>query len=195
MMHTMERYFIPDIDCDLTDEIAEGLLRCVIRNGKRVVDDPSDYHAMSEIFWASSLSHNNLTECGRGKDFSVHKLGHALSARYGVTHGASLAAVWGAWARELYPECPARFAHFARNVWGTDIPDDKEAAEEGIRKTVDFFRSIGMPVSLKDLNVTVTGEDIRELALDATMNDTVKLSRIRPLDAEAVEKIFLAALS
>ena len=195
MMHTMERYFIPDSDCDLTDEIAEGLLRCVIRNGKRIVEDPSDYHAMSEIFWASSLSHNNLTECGRGKDFSVHKLGHALSARYGATHGASLAAVWRAWANELYPDCLSRFARFARNVWDVNIPDDQKASEEGIRRTVDFFRSIHMPVSLNDLDITVTQEDIRALALDATMQDTVKLSRIRPLDAEAVEKIFRAAIS
>lgn len=195
MMHTMERYFIPDSDCDLTDEIAEGLLRCVIRNGKRIVEDPSDYHAMSEIFWASSLSHNNLTECGRGKDFSVHKLGHALSARYGATHGASLAAVWRAWAEELYPDCLSRFARFARNVWDVNISDDQEASEEGIRRTVDFFRSIHMPVSLKDLDITVTQEDIRALALDATMQDTVKLSRIRPLNAEAVEKIFQAAMS
>jgi len=194
MMHTMERYFIPESDCDLTDEIAEGLLRCVIRNGKRIVNDPSDYHAMSEIFWASSLSHNNLTECGRGKDFSVHKLGHALSARYGVTHGASLAAVWRAWAETLYPDCPARFARFARKVWEVDLPDDTEAAEEGIRRTVDFFRSIHMPVCLKDLDITVTQEDIRVLSLDATMQDTVKLSRIRPLNAEAVEKIFQAAM-
>ncbi|MBQ6369078.1 MAG: iron-containing alcohol dehydrogenase [Parasporobacterium sp.] len=195
MMHTMERYFIPDSDCDLTDEIAEGLLRCVIRNGKRIVEDPSDYHAMSEIFWASSLSHNNLTECGRGKDFSVHKLGHALSARYGATHGASLAAVWRAWANELYPDCLSRFARFARNVWDVNIPDDQKASEEGIRRTVDFFRSIHMPVSLNDLDITVTQEDIRALALDATMQDTVKLSRIRPLDAKAVEKIFRAAIS
>ena len=195
MMHTMERYFIPDSDCDLTDEIAEGLLRCVIRNGKRIVEDPSDYHAMSEIFWASSLSHNNLTECGRGKDFSVHKLGHALSARYGATHGASLAAVWRAWANELYPDCLSRFARFARNVWDVNIPDDQKASEEGIRRTVDFFRSIHMPVSLNDLDITVTQENIRALALDATMQDTVKLSRIRPLDAEAVEKIFRAAIS
>ena len=31
-----------------------------------------------EVMWCSSISHNNLTEAGRGKDFSVHKLGQAL---------------------------------------------------------------------------------------------------------------------
>ncbi len=194
MMHTMERYFIPESDCDMTDEIAEGLLRTVIKNGAAVVKDPSDYHAMCEVFWASSLSHNNLTECGRGKDFSVHKLGHALSAKYGATHGASLAAVWGAWASELYMDGLLRFARFARKVWGISEQEDEAAARAGIERTVAFFASIGMPVCLRELNGGITEEDLHGLALDATMQDTLKLSRIRPLDAAAVEVIFRKAM-
>ena len=178
MMHTMERYFIPD----------------VIKNGAIVVKDPSDYDAMAEVFWASSLSHNNLTECGRGKDFSVHKLGHPLSARFGVTHGASLAAVWGAWAEELYRDCPSRFARFARRVWSVAEVDDLAAAKAGINKTVDFFSSIGMPVSLQELNVGITEADMPQLSLDATLNDTLKLSRIRPLTAADAERIYRRAL-
>lgn len=194
MMHTMERYFIPDSHCNMTDEIAEGLLRTVITNGKRIIDDPSDYDAMCEVFWASSLSHNNLTECGRGKDFSVHKLGHALSARYDVTHGDSLSAVWGAWAKELYSGAVPRFARFAEKVWGITESDAEKAALMGIEKTVDFFKSIGMPVSLRDLGIDPSDEDLEALSLDATMQGAVKLSRIRPLDASDVKKIYRAAL-
>lgn len=193
MMHTMERYFIPEIQCDMTDEIAEGLLRTVIKNGKKIVEDPSDYNAMCEVFWASSLSHNNLTECGRGKDFSVHKLGHALSARYDVTHGDSLSAVWGSWAKELYKGAVPRFARFAEKVWGICESDEEKAALLGIEKTVDFFKSIGMPVSLKDLGIDPSDADLEALSLDATMQGTVKLSRIRPLDANDVKKIYEAA--
>ena len=194
MMHTMERYFIPEIKADLTDEIAEGLLRTVIKNGAIVAEDPADYDAMAEIFWASSLSHNNLTECGRGKDFSVHKLGHALSAKYDVTHGASLSAVWGSWARELYQDAIPRFARYARKVWGITDECDAAAAEAGIARTEEFFKSLDMPVSLTELGVAPTDEDFRDLALDATMQDTMKLSRIRPLDAKDAERIYRAAL-
>ena len=193
MMHTMERYFIPDVRADLTDEIAEGLIRTVIKNGKAVLENPRDYDAMCEVFWASSLSHNNLTECGRGKDFSVHKLGHALSAKYGATHGASLSAVWGAWAEEVYRGALSRFARFARKVWGVEEEDEKAAAEEGIRRTVAFFESIGMPTSLDGLGVTPSDEEFRALALDATMNGSVKLSRIKPLGADEVERIYRRA--
>jgi alcohol dehydrogenase YqhD (iron-dependent ADH family) len=194
MMHTMERYFIPDIQCELTDELAEGLLRTVIKNGAKVYADPSDYDAMAEIYWASSLSHNNLMECGRGKDFSVHKIGHALSAKYDFTHGESLSAVWNAWAHTLYKDGVDRFARFARKVWGVNEQDDEKAAALGIEWTVDFFKSLNMPVTISDLGVRPTNEEIRALALDATANDQMKLSRIRPLDAKAVEEIYKAAL-
>ena len=193
MMHTMERYFIPGISAELTDEIAEGLLRTVIKNGKAILMNPDDYDAMSEVFWASSLSHNNLTECGRGKDFSVHKIGHAISAKYGVTHGASLAAVWGAWATELYKDCLPRFCRYAEKVWRVSSSDANMTAKEGIRRTVEFFSSIGMPTSLCELGINPSDEDLILLANDATMNDTLKLSRIRPLDTKDVEKILMQA--
>lgn len=197
MMHTMERYFIPGIQCEMTDCIAEGLLRTVIRNGAKVYENPADYDAMAEVMWCGSLSHNNLTECGRGKDFSVHKLGHALSARYDVAHGASLAAVWGSWARYLYQDQALdRFVQFAKNVWGIsgEGKSEQETALAGIEKTEEFFRSIGMPVSLSQLGVQPGEQERMELSLDATMGDTVKLTRIRPLGAKEVNEIYQMAM-
>lgn len=197
MMHTMERYFIPGIQCEMTDCIAEGLLRTVIRNGAKVYENPADYDAMAEVMWCGSLSHNNLTECGRGKDFSVHKLGHALSARYDVAHGASLAAVWGSWARYLYQDqVLGRFVQFAKNVWGIsgEGKSEQETALAGIEKTEEFFRSIGMPVSLSQLGVQPGEQERMELSLDATMGDTVKLTRIRPLGAKEVNEIYQMAM-
>lgn len=193
MMHTMERYFISGIQCQLTDEISEGLLRTVIENGRRIMKNKKDYDAMAEVMWCSSISHNNLTEAGRGKDFSVHKLGQALGAKYDVAHGASLAAVWGSWAGYLYQGAMDRFVRFAEKVWGIREQDPEKAALAGIEATVGFFRSIGMPVSLTELGVQPSEEELRNLALDATMNDTLKLSRIRPLGAKEVLEIYRMA--
>ena len=196
MMHTMERYFIPESQCEMTDEIAEGLLRTVIKNGPKVLENPSDYNAMAEIMWCGSLSHNGLTECGRGKDFSVHKFGHALSAKYDVAHGASLAAVWGAWAKYQYDEETVlwRFARFAEKVWGITEGSDHKRATEGIERTVAFFHSLSMPTSLHELDIpNPSDEDLRALSMDATQQDTVKLSRIRKLGAQEVYEIYQMA--
>ena len=195
MMHTLERYFIAGTQCDLTDEIAEGLLRTVIKNGKKVLDDPSDYDAMSEVMWCGTLSHNNLTECGRGKDFSVHKISMPLSAMYDYTHGATLSALWGSWARFQLDAAPERFARYARNVFGVTHKDDKEAALEGISKSEEFWKSIGMPVNLRELGDIVPDEKtIDEMSQKVTKNDTIKLSRLKPLGAAEVAQIYRMAL-
>lgn len=193
MMHTLERYFIPDQKNRMTDEIAEGLLRTVIDSGRKAVENPEDYDAMSELMWCGSLSHNNLTGLGRAKDFSVHKLGHALSACFDCAHGASLTSVWGSWAEYVWTNDVNRFAHYAKQVWGIE-GSGEEAAREGIEKTVSYFRSIGMPVSLGELGIGIQDEKtLEELAMDATMNDTVRLSVLRPLDASDVLEIFRKA--
>ena len=193
MMHTMERYFIPRISCDLTDEIAEGLLRSVIRNGRKILADPTDTDAMGEIMWASSLSHNGLTDCGRGKDFSIHKFGHSLTAMYGATHGASLTCIRPAWCAYLYDGAVERFAQFARRVWDVKEADDTKAALTGINMTSDYFHEIGMPLTLAELGVHPTDEEFRLLAMKTTKDDTVALSRIRPLHAKECEEIFRMA--
>ena len=195
MMHTMERYFISGIKCEMTDYIAEGLLRTVRDNGRLALADRNDYDAMAEIWWCSSLSHNGITECGRGKDFSVHKLGMALSALFDYTHGASLSAIWASWARYLYEDEPGRFARYARNVWDIAEEDDLKAALMGIDATERFFREIGMPVSLKQLGLDdPDDETLKALSMHATRNNTVKLTRIRPLDAGDVEQIYRNSL-
>ena len=195
-MHTIERYFTPVHGNELTDEIAEGLMRTLIRNAAKAYENQEDYDAMSEIMWCGSLSHNGLTECGRGKDFSVHKFGHALSAKYDVAHGASLAAVWGAWAKYQYDEETVlwRFARFAEKVWGITEGSDHKRATEGIERTVAFFHSLGMPTSLHELDIlNPSDEDLRALSMDATQQDTVKLSRIRKLGAQEVYEIYQMA--
>ncbi|MBQ2412618.1 MAG: iron-containing alcohol dehydrogenase, partial [Anaerotignum sp.] len=191
MMHTMERYFIPESNCQMTDEIAEGLLRTVIANGRKVMEDPCDYNAMCEVVWCGSLSHNGITGLGRDKDFSVHKFGHALGAKYDYAHGATLACVWEAWAKYLYMDGIDRFARFAEKVWGVTCEDKKQAAEKGIQKTVDYFREIGMPTNLREIGVeNITDGELMELALDATMGGTVKLAKIKTLDVEDVYVTF-----
>ena len=191
MMHTLERYFIPGSSCRMTDELAEGLLRTVIEFGPEVVENPANYDAMAEVMWCGSLSHNGMTGHGRSRDFSVHKLGHALSAKYDATHGASLSAVWKAWAEYLYEYDVERFAHYARAVWGVEGETAEEAARAGIRATVDFFRQLGAPVNLKELGLRNPNDaELMALAMDATRDDTVKLSALSPLNAMDVFTIF-----
>lgn len=195
MMHTMERYFLPYSQAMMTDEIAEGLLRTVIANGRIALKNKTDFNAMAEIMWCSSLSHNGLTGLGRAKDFSVHKFGHALSAKYDVAHGASLSAVWKAWADFACEGEGAmeRFAKYARKVWQVEEADDRAAALEGMKRTVAYFKEIGVPTTLTELGIDPSEEDLQELAMKTTQNDTVKLCPARSIGAAEAKEIFRAA--
>lgn len=194
MMHTLERYFIPNQKNQMTDEIAEGLLRVMIENGIKGFKNPEDYDAMSEIMWCGSLSHNDLTGLGREKDFCVHKFGHALGAKYDLAHGATLSAMWGSWAEYVYRYDVDRFYHYGQKVWGIQGKDAVETAREAIRKTVDYFRSLEMPVNLKELEIgTLSDDTLMELAMNATKGGTVKLSKIKELDVNDVYQIFQSA--
>lgn len=144
MMHTLDRYFTL-LDNEMTDSIAEALLRTTITNGSAAMKDAHDYEAMSELMWAGALSHNGLTGLGGDKDFAVHQLGHELSASFDTAHGASLSTVWGTWAHYVYKEKPSRFARYARNVWGLTGDDDDALALAGIQATVNYFKSLNMP--------------------------------------------------
>ena len=166
MMHTMERYFTSAGNMELTDGIAEALLRTVIKNALILVEDPKNYEARAEVMWAGSLSHNGLTGCGNGgDDFATHRIEHEISGMFNVAHGAGLAAIWGSWARYVLDDCLPRFKKFATNVWDIkDSGDDREVALAGISRTEAFFKRIGMPISLRDFGFELTDEVINELS-------------------------------
>lgn len=166
MMHTMERYFTSAGNMELTDGIAEALLRTVIKNALILVEDPKNYEARAEVMWAGSLSHNGLTGCGNGgDDFATHRIEHEISGMFDVAHGAGLAAIWGSWARYVLDDCLPRFKQFATNVWNIkDSGDDREIALAGISRTEAFFKQIGMPISLRDFGFELTDEVINELS-------------------------------
>ena len=194
MMHTLDRYFTHTKGNQMTDEIAEALLRTVIENGRKAWKDQTDYEAMSELMWCSSLSHNGITGLGAEKDFAPHKIGHELSAKYDVAHGASLSAVWESWALYVYMEEPGRFAQYGRKVWGVQAEDDVAAAREGIRKTVEYFRELGMPVCLGELEAGVlTEEELVDMAERATGKDTFTVAKFRELHQRDVYEILKGA--
>ena len=192
MMHTMERYFNP-VENPLTDALAEALLRTVIEQGRAAMDNHTDYTAMSELMWAGSLSHNGLTGLGGQGDWSVHQLGHEISARFDLAHGASLAAVWGSWAGYVSEQRPALFARFARNVWGLQMDEERAAAEAGINATVDFFASLGMPTGFDSCIGLQTDETCADMAYRCAYEGTRTIGTLRVLGQADIEQIYLRA--
>ena len=196
MMHTMERYFSKYEDAMLTDAIAEALLKTVMTAAKEVMVVPDDYKHRAAIMWASSLSHNDLTECGTEKDFACHKLEHELSGMFGVTHGAGLAAIWGSWARYVMDKHLTRFVKFAVNVMGVmqDFTDPRATALRGIEAMEQFFKSIGMPICIEDLlNRQMTEDEIDELVDKCSRDGKMNIGAMEVLTPKDMKAIYKEA--
>lgn len=196
MMHTMERYFTNGGNMELTDGIAEALLRTVIQCAKILHTDPADYEARAEVMWASSLSHNGLTGCGNdGGDFSCHTLEHEMGGMFDVTHGAALASIWPSWARYVYKDCLPRFVKYALNVMKVEPGStDEETALKGIAAMEDFYRQINMPTSMKELGIEPTEEQILEMTRSGAQAAGGKKGSARVLYPEDMAAIYRMAL-
>ena len=196
MMHTMERYLGHGDTMELTDALAEGLLRTVMKDAVILRDDPKNYDARAEVMWASSLSHNGLTGCGSdGGDWASHRLEHEIGGMFDVAHGAGLAAIWGSWARYVYRERPDRFAKLAVNVMGVQPgADEGETALRGIAAMEEFFRSINMPTNLHDLiGAEVTDAQLEELADKCSATADDNLGKMKVLHRADMLAIYTAA--
>ena len=197
LMHTLERYFTNGGNMEITDSIAEGLMRTVIENARILINDPKNYDARAEVMWAGSLSHNGLTGCGAvvGGDFASHALEHEIGGLFDVAHGAGLAAIWGSWARYVYKDCLPRFEKFAMNVMRVDpegTADD--VALRGIEAIEDFFRELKMPTSIHELGIDPTDEELKLMAHKCSIGCKGSKGSAKVLHEEDMYKIYKAAL-
>ena len=189
LMHTLERY-LTDVDCNtLADTFAVGLMKDVIKAGKVVMVDPTNYEARSTLMLASSFSHNGLTGMGGKMYFTVHKLEHQLSGKYDtIAHGAGLAVLFPAWAKYVYKHLKTKFLNLAYEIWNIDqrLPEDY-AIELCIEKFKNYFKFLEMPTTLSEFGFDI---DIERMANDITKNGTIKVPGFIELDKNDVIKIF-----
>lgn len=155
LSHIMETYFCKPDEQNVSDEIAEALMRSLIKNIRQAVKDPKDYTARSNLLWESSFSENRLIKLGKKCDRMCHLIENQVGAFTGCNYGMGVAVLYPAYCRYIYKEELPKFARFARNVWkiSPDGKSQEELAKAGIEALDDFVREIGLPTSLRQLGV------------------------------------------
>jgi alcohol dehydrogenase YqhD (iron-dependent ADH family) len=173
MSHIMERYFTNTPKRDVTDGLCESTLKAVMKNAEILVRDKRDYDAWAEVSFAGTLAHTGLMGLGRSQDWASHKLEHELSASYDVAHGAGLAVVTPSWMRYVYHDNPGMFRQFAENVMGVNPASDDDAViNEGIDRLERFFKSLGLPSTLREFGICE--DDFERMAKKVTWFDQGK---------------------
>ena len=194
MMHTLERYFNGSSDNEPADGFAEALLRSVIKAGKKVMDNPTDYDARAVLMLMSSLSHNDITSIGKGKMLFVHQIEHAVSGVYPeVAHAAGLAVLFPAWAKYYVNYDTDKFNSLAVNVFGIHKMNKLDNAKAGIQEIEKLFASLGMPKTFKDLGIDKV--DVELLANLVTDNGNRVIAHPKKdMDKDVVETIINSCL-
>lgn len=194
IMHSLERFFGESDSLQLADDWALDLVANVMEAGRRVLNDPRDYEARAALMLDSSLSHNGYTGIGKKCPFVVHPLEHALSGyRPDITHGAGVALLFPAWASYVAKNHPEKFARMGRRLFKLEGKDDREAAIIGIAAMKEFFHSVGMPTSFRDVGIDES--DIETLSDLASGNGTRVIGCYpQSLNRQDIEMIYRSLL-
>ena len=164
LSHAMETYFGRPEENNLSDDINEAVMRSVIRNTRVLLTDSGNYEARSELAWASAMAENGILKIGKLTDFQAHQIEHQLGAYTNCNHGAGLAVIHPVLYRRICKSGDARFARWARNVWGIASRDnEEETALAGVEALAAFIREIGLPTSFTELGIPAD-TDLRAVA-------------------------------
>jgi len=191
LTHVYEFYFSSE-NAYLNDRVCEAIMKTIIHYGPKALENPEDYEARSNLMFGSTLALNGVS--GFAKDFEGfnHTTEHVLSAFYDIAHADGLAVLAPHWMEYILSEKTVdKFYEFAVNVWGVHPGDDKmDIAKKGINKVFEYYKSLNMPLYLKDLNIV--NPPLDEIVNKAVKNKTI--GRYVPLKKVDVKNILKNAL-
>lgn len=193
--HLMECYFAPGSEStDVQNMMNEGVMRAIVKNAPKLLDNPEDYNARANIMWASSMALASFQFIlgKKGSNYPMHAMGHELSSLYDMTHGITLALIaptYLEYSLKKAPEYTWLYVNFARNVFGVAEENDEVAAKKGLEKLKEFTLKLKMPKNLKEAGV-------EEDKLEYLAEKATEYGNIGPLckieKAEALEIFKLA---
>ncbi len=152
-VHVLEQYATFDVNTPLQDSWALGLLKTLIEEAHKVLENPNDYEARANIFWCATCGLNYWLALGCVQDWSTHMIGHEMTAFYGLDHGQTLAIIVPRLWENQKASKVKKLAKLAREVFGCKEQDEILAADCAIAKTEEFFNSIGQKTRLKDYGI------------------------------------------
>ena len=192
--HLIERYYSDIEYTDTTDYMIEGLLKALILNSYRLINNPSDINARSEVFLMSIFSHNNILDSGRMADWASHRIEHEISAEYGITHGEGMAVVLVAYTKYLATRKPNKLAQLANRLFNIDYANhSKEEMALMLAENLEkFYIDLGLRTRLSKFNID--DSNFEKMALRATKNDTTKIGHYLGLNFKEIIEVLNIAL-
>lgn len=188
-IHVMEQYITYPAQAILQDRQAEAILLALQEIAPLALQSPPDYDARANLMWTATNALNKLINKGVPEDWATHRIGHEITAFYGLAHAETLAAIMPhlyTYKREQKAE---KLIQYGRRIWGMTGADDA-ICEGAIERLAAFFHSVGMPTTL-----TAYGIDPDEAAakiqarFEARGTVLGERADVRPADVAAIVRL------
>lgn len=192
-VHVLEQYLTYPVGAKLQDRFAESILQTLIEDGLKLVKEPKDYEARSNVMLSSSMAMNGFLRAGVPMDWASHMISHELSAVTNLPHARALALVVIPYLNYFREPKKEKLLQYASNVWNIDCISENEAIDEALNRTLEFFKSLGFKTGLKDYSI---GEkEIAKVVKLLVSHQMIRLGENRNVTPIEVEKLLSSALS
>ena len=191
--HVMEQYMTYPTSATLQDRIAEGILSTLIEIAPRVMKTPENFELAANFMWCCNMALNGIIQKGVPTDWSIHAIGHEITAAYGIDHARTLAIVLPSMYRYKLEKKELKLAQYGRRVLGL-TGDDRKVAEQAINHTEDFFRSLGIGTKLSDYDVDNASAFPQSCVTSMEKQRTIILGEHKDIRSKDVKSILEAAI-
>ena len=149
-VHVMEQYMTTPGQSRVMDRWAEGILQTLMEIAPKIRENQHDYQLMSDFMLSATMALNGFIAMGVSQDWATHMIGHELTALHGLTHGHTLVIVFPGTLRVLRKAKGDKILQYGERVLGITSGSRDERIDEAIRRTEEFFRSLGLTTRLSE---------------------------------------------
>ena len=181
-IHSLQREPIADAMAFHSIRLIREFLPLAVENGNDIV-------ARGQMLIAATLAGAAFSNAQVGM---IHALAHCIGARFGVPHGVANSILLPHCILYNLDACPDRYARIAEAM-GKEVKgmESLKAAEQAALAVREFTKAIGMPQTLKEVNVEESG--LFQCADDALMDGSIFYNPKPIFDPDEIVKIYQKA--
>ncbi|MDT0593353.1 iron-containing alcohol dehydrogenase [Glaciecola petra] len=158
-VHVIEQYLTFPVNSPIQDGFAESILKTLIQEGPKALENPKDYDTRANVMWAATMALNGLIGQGVPQDWATHMIGHELTALFGLDHAQTLAIVLPSLMRKQKQQKFQKIKQLGREVFKFEHESEEELVDETIAATQAFFEQMQVKTRISDYGLEKSAID------------------------------------
>ena len=191
-VHVMEQYMTYPAEGRFQDRTSEGILKTLIEIGRATIDNPTDYDLRANLVWCATMGLNGLIGAGVPQDWATHRIGHELTALFGIDHAKTLAIIMPSLWNIMRETKREKLLQYGERVLNITTGSEENRIDQIIETTRQFFESLGIKTRLSDYGIGADQIDSILAALE--LHNMTALGERGEITLEISRKILEGAL-